>query len=500
MDSQSGQLGKISVPAPQFSRRLASVPRYWTAPGIDDVRANAAQSNANLFTLMYELEPHVRDTTGACAHNWLSIRPGDLAKRSKLAARKVLTQTLRSREAFREQIPYAEAVDLRRITHKLIKIRGLDHSFAEEPCQDEVLLYRDEHCLLGVVADGAGAYALTHFGARILGHIALDTVRDIIARIRPRATQPSETILQEEFLTELYEKIYLRLGEVLYNLQMRPEDALKTFLPATLQIVVVLPQEYFVVALGDGFFGAPANLRAVCSVLQRSPRLTALNCPPMIGSALMLDNGHAPMPNLDDVTRAALHDEAKAFHIVHHGFTEDLLKEDFICGTDGLRFATETQPPAPLDRMLGKMTSGRFQRVALLAGLANIGVKDCSDAAFLQALIPLLDCEPELTRVVSSTVKAELVHELTSQSLGNHELTSFLLERRPVELLQLVLRGSIKGVRSLPDVLRAARITGARVLREVMQVSDFPRQNFAFWDDTAFIHLSANSYEAPGGK
>lgn len=258
------------------------------------------------------------------------------------------------------------SVDLKSLQVRSVTISGQSHLHAKRPCQDSVAFVHDTHALVAVVSDGVGSVPLAHFGAEILCRETTKIARELVAS--------SSGVLEAAFLAKLHQRIVKRLWQICREIQIHPSDAAQHILSATLQILIVTPEESVVFALGDGFIESDGEWMAIEEIMRRPASSQMRLPPPLLATGLWFDFiSPAERQELGDL-ETYLAEESRMFVVVRGGPTAAVLAQPLSLVTDGIRFCNELAHSQdvhgfPLTQLLQHYDAAQVREAALFVNL-----------------------------------------------------------------------------------------------------------------------------------
>lgn len=228
-----------------------------------------------------------------------------------------------------------------------LSVPGLWHYEKGTPSQDACVVEADRSAgvVCGVVADGVSQAPLAQYGARILGgalaRVALDLLADTTGRFRVNGS-----FMNVGFLGELHHRTTRAYLDLCAATNFHPEVAQEHFLPTTLQLLIVTPEESAIVALADGVYRWGDRSGTIAAAVERPP--SPGNYPPLLERHIFDEarRQRARDPRrLEPLSRAEQMyvDEARAFKIVAYGSTGEVVPKGVEMGSDGA-FYTDVIP------------------------------------------------------------------------------------------------------------------------------------------------------------
>lgn len=498
--SKNGQaLALQSVVAGEgiFSLSQRPAPQRPPLP-VKEVPSESAATNEKIIELLKTHAGIVPHQEKRFHSEKLPFSEDSLLERSKSYAASALRRAERLGILNKSRKLPSTKLSLSRIQDTKLVIKGQGHFCSASECQDAVVSAKDQKSYVAVVADGAGAFELSHFGSQLLANEALQITQRLI-----NEQEGFGGLLHENFLGELYKRLYLRFHHLIKYIGVHPGTAYKTFLASTVQILIITPEESMVLSLGDGYLQWQDRLESIEEKTERSSRLVDFNHPPLFICSLAFDAGAAPIRSCDEQIRVALHEEAKSFDIIAYGPSAEVLKNPLLLSTDGIRFsaalapANEVEVSFPLAELLAHYSADTVKNIAHIYNLATPSPRGESKLELVKELInseliAQTDFNCELQRVI--------LEQFASVFARDFELSQRMKACTAKELLELLS----KGVLSYKTEVAAARAVAEeravaiarKVLSEHFNIATSDRSQ-SLWDDVGLVTVQLEKLNIP---
>lgn len=433
----------------------------------------------------------------APALNLLPVKVEELTERSVHYAAQAILRAQNAGILRKERGRPRIRVDISKLQYKAVLIRGQDHYINHTECQDAIAIHHDTQCFVAVTCDGAGGLPGTHVGARLLANEALTVAKELLAD-PTQAYFVNGSFLNEGFLGELHKRMYVATHRFANETGMEAGEAYRSFLSATVQILLMTPFETAIVALGDGFVTWNGERFSIEDRVGRPEQLREANHPPLLSCGVAFDAGSEPMREGDAVIKEALQEEARSFYVVAYGPTAEIILDGAELATDGVRFTRELlrSRDGTIDFPLHKLLDMHAADEVIRAGnLFNLAADSAGKDSKIDLLLVALNekngtnyCFPEIRDAVTNAIAAEF----REQFPDDPDLERLLGEFDPVAAITSGLVADDYCRFALTTLAKVSEIAGVQAARRVL-VKEFDLDTFGgavpLWDDIGLVRV-----------
>ncbi|MCB0317466.1 MAG: protein phosphatase 2C domain-containing protein [Bdellovibrionales bacterium] len=289
------------------------------------------------------------------------ISEEDLKNRSLAYAKHAFAEAFNGHRVSTTPISAVGPISLEDICIKTVQITGRKHAVNGKACQDQAVITRSRDYLVVVQSDGVSSAKYSDIGALLQSHLTTEAVFESLSELESNF---EGKLSSPEFLASIYSKLYLKIFQVLDEIELDAASVLKQFICATNKILIVSAEESIIFTMDDGFISLYDHLIPVEELVDLPPALKEINFAPLINTAIVEDSifpeAHKKKPNLNRPSISLeppngrmtdeyqmrfmlaideiLKEEARGFHVGFCAPSAELFSSSVLFCTDGVRF------------------------------------------------------------------------------------------------------------------------------------------------------------------